>query len=49
MISHYVKKGRLPSEIYNLSEGEKAFLFACMIKEIGQRKKENAAINRISL
>jgi len=39
MIYHYVSKGRLPSEIYNLSEGEKAFLFACMIRELEENPK----------
>lgn len=34
MIYYYVSKGRLPSEIYNLTEGEKAFLFACMTREL---------------
>lgn len=39
MVYHYVKKGRLPSEIFNASEGEKAFLFACMLEEIEERAK----------
>ncbi len=33
MIYHYVKKGRLPSEIHNASEGEKMMLYACMVME----------------
>lgn len=40
MIYWYTRKGRLPSEIYNLPEGEKAFLYACMLKELEDRKKE---------
>jgi len=40
MIYWYVRKGRLPSEIYNLPEGEKAFLYACMRKELEDKSKE---------
>lgn len=40
MIYWYVRKGRLPSEIYNLSEGEKTFLYVCMMKELEDRPKE---------
>lgn len=40
MIYWYTRKGRLPSEIYNLPAGEKAFLYACMMKELEDRAKE---------
>jgi hypothetical protein len=40
MISFYVKKGRLPSEIYNLPEGEKIFLYSCMITEKEEENKK---------
>lgn len=39
MIYWYTCKGRLPSEIYNLPEGEKAFLYACILKELEEKKK----------
>jgi len=48
MVYHYVRKGRLPSEICNLPEGEKAFLLACMWKEQETREKDILAINRIT-
>lgn len=34
MIHYYVQKGRLPSEIYNLPENEKVFLYASMLVEL---------------
>ena len=40
MIYHYVKKGRLPSEIYNLPEGEKAFLYVAMANELEEESKK---------
>jgi len=39
MIHYYVQKGRMPSEVYNASEGEKAFLFASMLKELEDKEK----------
>lgn len=36
MIHYYVQKGRMPSEIYNASEGEKTFLYASMLKELDE-------------
>ena len=44
MIYHYVKKGRLPSEIYNASDGEKMMLYACMIKEFEELAKTGESI-----
>ena len=43
MIHYYVQKGRLPSEIYNLSEGEKTFLYASMLVEL-ENSKDRAGI-----
>jgi len=40
MIHYYVQKGRMPSEIYNASEGEKIFLYASMIKELEDNKNK---------
>jgi hypothetical protein len=43
MIHYYVQKGRMPSEIYNAPEGEKAFLYASMLVEM-ENSKNNAGI-----
>lgn len=43
MIFHYVKKGRLPSEIYNAPEGEKMMLYTCMIMEFEELAKTGGA------
>lgn len=43
MIHYYVQKGRLPSEIYSLSEGEKMFMLASMLIEL-EKKPSTAGI-----
>lgn len=44
MIHYYTQKGRMPSEIYNATEGEKAFLFASMLVEVENKKRNPAGV-----
>ncbi|MGB9903042.1 MAG: hypothetical protein ACPLQO_00050 [Desulfotomaculales bacterium] len=37
MVHYYTQKGRMPSEIFNAPEGEKAFLFASMLLELEKK------------
>jgi hypothetical protein len=39
MVYHYTKKGVRPSVVFNVSEGERAWLYACMIEELQEREK----------
>jgi|GEM_PF-2816671 len=40
MVHHYVQLGWRPSEVYNATEGEKAFLFASMLVQMEKESKK---------
>lgn len=45
LISHYVDKGKLPSEVINLSYLERTLALACILQNQHERLDEKIALN----